>query len=150
MVLSVNNYSNQTSFGNKLYVGRTMPTSKISEFVDNFKNFQSDITVSNKGSITLKTIKGKIIEVLSGKPYYVHNSEKKMIAYPVMIDGKPQDYVIKYPVSQNAYKRVGSEILDTKPEDMQFLSAREIARDIDKKAEVAQKRENGINVFYHA
>ena len=150
MVLSVNNYSNQTSFGNKLAIGRTMPTSKISEFVENFRNFQSDITVSNKGTITLKTIKGKIIEVLTGKPQYVHNSEKKMIAYPVMIDGKPQDYIVRYPVSQNAFKRVGPEILSTKPEDMQFLSAREIAKDIDKKSEIAQKRENGINVFYFA
>lgn len=148
MDLSVNRYSNSIAFGNKLAIGRTMSTTKINKFVDTFKDFKSDITVSNRGTIILKTIKGKIIEILSGKPEYVHNSEKKMLAYPVIIDGKPQSYIVKYPFSQNAFNRVGLEIIETNLEDMQFLSAREVAKDIDKKMEIADKLEHGINVFH--
>ena len=110
----------------------------------------SKIVSGKNGKMFVESGAGKVIEIMNSKPEYLIYSGKKVIQYPVVIDGVPQYYNVKYWNSQHHSKGVGIEILNSNENNYQAISAREIAKDLDRKADIADKKANGINVFYQA
>lgn len=104
---------------------------KMRSYVSNLK---AAVNISVKDYST-----GIIYNVLPKKPEYMYASEKKIIQYPVLVNGVETVYNVKYPYSQNHINRIGGEMAQKKGLDLQLISVREIARDIVKKAQKAQK-----------
>lgn len=78
-------------------------------------------------------ITGVIYHILPNKPQYMYASEKKIIQFPVMVNGVETVYNVRYPYAQNHIDRVGVEMTMKKGLDLQLMSAREIAKDIASK-----------------
>ena len=122
----------------------------VKNYSQSFGSIMPSKIINNNGALSVKSAAGKVIQVLEDKPNYLFQSHKKVIQYPVLIDGKPELYNVRYNVSQHHIHGVGLEIQNAKKSDYKFISAREIAKDLDKKAEMDEKRANGVKVFYRA
>ena len=91
--------------------------------------FEAAADISVKDRLT-----GIVYNVLPKKPEYMYASEKKIIQYPVMVNGVESFYNVKYPYAQNQINRVGFEMTQKEGLDLQLMSAREIYKDIAQKA----------------
>lgn len=91
--------------------------------------FEAAADISVKDRLT-----GIVYNVLPKKPEYMYASEKKIIQYPVMVNGVESFYNVKYPYAQNQINRVGFEMTQKEGLDLQLMSAREIYKDITQKA----------------
>ena len=149
MSLTINNFS-EPSFGSFSSLNRTK-SAGCKKAAEALKDISTKVTESVFGDITVVSpFGGNVYEILNTKPAYAANSYRKIIEYPVRINGKEGIYSIKYRASQNNINGVGFEILNTPASDLKYLSAREIAKNLDNKWQIAQKIKQGVNVFYNA
>lgn len=120
---------------------------KVNAFNQSFGN-RIPLTSSKAqkaASIMVKdNISGIVYSVLPSRPQYMYASQKKVIQYPVLVNGVDTVYNVRYPYPQNYIGRVGVEMSDKKGLDLQLLSAREIAKDIANKQEQAQIKQIAV------
>ncbi len=97
------------------------------------KDTKSDVILRDGKVLVHDVFNGHVYSVLPYRPEYMPYSRKTMIQYPVKINGIDTVYNVQYKTPQNHMNRIGGEIEQKKGIELQLLSAREIALDIDRK-----------------
>lgn len=99
--------------------------------INGIQSFGGSIPGGKSASIMIAdNAKGIIYKILPQRPQYMYASHKKIIQYPVNVNGVDTVYNVRYPYPQNHINRIGGELMDKEGIDLQLLSAREIAKDI--------------------
>ena len=118
----------------------TQRTGKVSADViktmySSLEKLRTDV-IEHENKVLVKNSKtGLVYEILPFKPKYGYNSGYKIIEYPVMVNGKFSTYPIHYQYPQNNINRVGGELAAKETREIQLISAREIAKNIEKNAD---------------
>lgn len=120
---------------------------KVNVFNQSFGNKVQYLLPKAKKTATIMVkdnLSGVVYHVLPEKPQYMYASQKKVIQYPVLVNGADTVYSIRYPYPQNHINRIGGEISDKQGIDLQLLSAREIAKDLASRQESAQVKQIAV------
>lgn len=135
MDLKINNHDSFRGF----YQATTKRVGAVSS--DIIKSMYSTLdklgtdVIEHDSKVIVKNPKtGLVYEVMPFKPQYGYNSGYRIIEYPVIVNGKFSTYPIHYQFPQNHISRVGGEMAAKNSREIQLISAREIAKDIEKNA----------------